>query len=528
MALDGVVLGRKGRPVAGAAIAVAGSPSLSTTSAQDGSFSLDLSTAAQTRTAAPAAARVGAQGVQFYSDGHTPSVFAVFTANGRLVNRTARVFARARHTFSPTMGRAEGVYLVCSTVQGRTATHRVTLSRNGGSVKNVTHEPSTGALAKSAAPIAQLVTRHPDYFADTLAIESDDSVTVDLFRREQNILVFGNSYSGGFVEYVRSAAASVGATANVVVVRGTGNELVGGFARDHEITMAEAYALSNSQAKSYGWGAFEADYGARIRGRDALLLQNLGEYEPYLSRSDAFAENIATLNIVDEWDVVTDQLSSKQGNDTLFGLLQVLAFADTVRTRLPEAKRFFVQTMAYRNDLLIYGDVSTVITGLDTRVFLAPTDFLLSGEPYTETRHYMDLRRAYAYRALRTGGTVLPWGTAAQNVRFDAAYGYAPLPDPDFDYLTFTAGLEPDQAKSLHVGLRQRDTNYFFNHHPNSRGEYIQALVAVQMVFGQDVREVTAEPAGLDGDGDHIRRVVYETVVEGLLPDTTSRRDWNR
>lgn len=526
-AVDGIVLGRKGRPLAGAVVSVAGNQSLSTTTAQDGSFSLNLSTGVSFEPAAPAALGVDARGVRFFSDGRTPSTFAVFTPGGRLVSRTTRVFTRGTHTFCATPGRAAGAYLVRSTVQGRTSVHRVTLSPQGGVATAMSSGTPVGLLAKSAAPIVQLVTEHPEYFTDTLAVESDDSVTIGLYRKEQNILVFGNSYSHGFLQYLRGAAASVGATANVVVVRGVGNEIVAGMHRDHEITMEEAYTLGNSTVKGYGWGALEGDYDARLRGRDALLLRNLDEYEPYLSRSTTFAQSIATLNTVDEWDVVTDQIGSKQGNDSLNNLVNVLAFADTVRARLPDAQRFYIQTMAYRNDLLIYGEDNEAMDGLDIRVLGAPTEFLLSGETYTETRHYIDLRRAYEYRALRTGNTILPWATAAQNVRFDEAYDYAPLPDPDFDYFTFTPGLEPDQAKSLHTGVRPRETNYFFNHHPNERGNYIQALLAVQMIFGRDVRQVTDQPDDIGSDGDHIRRVVYETVVEGLLPDTTSRRDWD-
>lgn len=527
LAVTGVVIGRKGRPLEGASVHLAGSPSLSTLTAADGSFTLDIATEARPRASAGNAAARSVNELSFYSDGRTPSSVRIFSTAGRIVAQTRAVYPQGHHTFQPASAPAPGAYVAVISAGGRTTVHKVCSRAPGARASSMQESTSGQFLGKSLAGPMQLVTSHVDYFSDTTAVDTDNPMSIALYRREQNVLVFGNSYNGGMRDYFVSAAASIGATARVVVIRSTGDELVQGFSRDHEITLSQAFAMSLSEAKGYGIGALEADYSARIRGRDALYLTNLADYQPYMSHSTAMASNLETLNQVDEWDYVTDQTGSKWGNDSSFGLSNVLAFADTVRAHLPDVRQLQVETIAYRNDYLIYGPQDGVAFTIDDRVFDANTAFQQTYEYYTETMHYIDIRRAYRHRAQRIGGDVLLWATAVQNLRFDSEYGYVPFPDPSFNYFAYTNGVVPDQSKTIHRGIRDRGDSYLFDHHPNNLGEYIQALVAVQMVFGQDVRAVTGGPSEAAADGDAIRRVVYETVAEQLQPDTTSRLIWN-
>ncbi|MBD3242517.1 MAG: hypothetical protein GF331_18150, partial [Chitinivibrionales bacterium] len=533
--ISGTVYGRKGRPLQGASVFFASTPGAATLSAADGSFTISYPSTSVKTTGhhRPTPLSLRGSRLSFATDGTVATRFLVCTPAGRIIRRVAPILPAGHHTLELLRGCARGTYLVQASIGGNTQV--LTVNHSGGVTepKSETMARASGSLAKSSAAF-RLVAAHDEYFPDTTELRTETDVTISLYRTEQNILVFGNSYSCGLVDTEKDRvdmaaelASQIGAVVNIVVIRSQGNALIWGLEKDHDIALEDAFDISIGDCHDYGIGALEADYNARIRARDALFLRNLDDYEPFFARSEELERAIGTLRRVDEWDVVTDQIGSKFANDTLNHLDGVLQFAQWLETNLPDVKRMFLETIAYRNDYLIHGIQPGVAFSIDNRMFNANTEFLNNYEHYTETMHYIDIRRAYRYRADRTGGDIIPWATAIQNLRFDTEYGYAPVPDPEFDYYSYNPGVLPNQEKSIHNGIKDVGGSYVFNHHPNLRGNHMQALVTLQKVFGQDVRQITEANWMVGDDAPHFARVAYQTVAENLQPDTTSRLVWN-
>ena len=89
-----------------------------------------------------------------------------------------------------------------------------------------------------------------------------------------------------------------------------------------------AWNLAVWDCKKVGYAGLEADYNARLRVRDCVDLKNLGDYAPFYSRSSALEEAVEKMKTIDEWDVFTQKIGSKWGNDSLFSIDLQVEFAD--------------------------------------------------------------------------------------------------------------------------------------------------------------------------------------------------------
>ena len=334
-ALTGTVLGRKGRPLAEATVYFDGYRSAAVTSAADGSFTILYPTThvLASRTTNHASLTVIGNAVHFTSDGHSRSMFTLHDLTGRVVRSVDRVFNPGRYALDLLAGCSKGLYLLRATIDGHTHVLRIshTEQRSRFGSMQADAAPNPTGLRKSSAANFRLVAEHPEYFSDTSVVTNDTSAELSLTRKNLNILVFGNSYSHGWVNYFEGLAASLGAEAKVVCLRSGGREVIGAWRDVPENDMPSidaAWSLGLRTCKDTGYAGLEADYNARLRVRDCVDLKNLGDYAPFYSRSSALEEAVEKMKTIDEWDVFTQKIGSKWGNDSLFSIDLQVEFAD--------------------------------------------------------------------------------------------------------------------------------------------------------------------------------------------------------
>ena len=366
-------------------------------------------------------------------------------------------------------------------------------------------------MAKLAAATT-LKADYDDYFGYSTSILGDTVLDFEMTKKHINILAIGASYTGD-PRMHEAIAEGFGGSANFLVLNGT----------------LSGRVLNHFEGDSIN---LERDRSQYVRLSDVLHTRNMDDYQ---SR----AENRAVADMIEKvteaagtggWDVVTVTPHSRWGNRPNVWHEGSVEVADSIRAHLPHAKIYLVQNPAYRNDcMVLYNYGYDNQTFYNTRVF-EPAE---PGEFYTETKHYKDIRASFNTAAELMGiDGIIPNATAFQNARFDEEWGYQPpdggpaYPDPNYDYENATsADGEPRQIKKLISGFRwNADGKWAVDNHPSGAGKVLVGLDLAQVVFKQDIRNTTFSGwGGIQSDETAIlKRIAYETCVEGLMPDTTS------
>jgi len=522
----GTVLGRKGRPLQGVRIFYTHAPDHFTLSDTQGKWHLDKIETKTVRSSkdAPILPRFYRGTLMFNSSHRFEVTVHLYDIAGQKIFSASHRLPAGDHALDLRQHLSSGTFIVQYIQKDRPPLLFRHIVAGGPVDSSPAHHPlsTNPAGRRKVSGPNRITTEHPDYFSRTITPTGDDPLTIQLCRKEQNILVFGNSYSRGWYQYARQIAASIGATINVVCLRGGGAADLDGWANrqdSYNTSWAKAKSLSLGEAKKLGYAALEEDYDTRLRTIDCLELTNLDSYAAHYNSSKALERAVETMKKVDEWDIFTDKTGSKWANNPLFGNENFSIFADTLQAHWPGGSYLFEELIAGRNDYFLLREYNQTF---DDRYLEAADD----PATYTETKHYKDIRYATLFKQAtidRIDG-IIPWATTIQNLRFDPEYGYTPFPDPVWNYKS-PNGTFPAQEKSFHRGVvRVEGNNWRADHHPNNRGNYVLAATAVATIFRQDLRESTYRPGDLLAEDIRIiNRVASETVLEGLQPDTTSR-----
>jgi len=195
--------------------------------------------------------------------------------------------------------------------------------------------------------------------------------------------------------------------------------------------------------------------------------------------------NIPQMLAAEKWDIVTIQQASHQSwrpesYEPYAGNLVKL-----IREKAPQAQLFVQETWSYCN--------------LDNRICGANGEGAGSWG-FNQAGMYARLRANYADLAARYGASVIPTGTAVENVR--AALGRAPVSDV--------------------VGCRKRPASGWADTiHFNGEGKVLQGFVWAGRLFGVDPRTVNYDPS-LGGDSA-ARLGLYKSAAARALGFTNGK-----
>jgi hypothetical protein len=190
--------------------------------------------------------------------------------------------------------------------------------------------------------------------------------------------------------------------------------------------------------------------------------------------------------LAEKWDVVTIQQASIRSHDVTKYRPAAKELYDYVKKYAPASEVVIHQTWAYRVD--------------DPRF---ATPFSKPGEPGTQKEMYDGLSSAYRTIAKELGVRRIPVGDAMHAADTDPKWGYKP--DPKFDPRTVKPPGLPDQAHSLHVGLRWvtargKTSLQMDGHHASPAGEYLGGLVFYEFLYGTSAVGNNFRPEGMDED----------------------------
>lgn len=310
---------------------------------------------------------------------------------------------------------------------------------------------------------------------------------------ELQVLIFGNSYSGGALLQLPKIAASFGDRVEVLCLRGIPSNHAAAIRKESSgeelIAAHEAKRLKPRLAAEAGYVALESDYDARVRVIETL------QSKP--------------------WDFVVFQSHSSQANNRSVWEADLLSVVEAVDEYAPDAEFMLYFTTQYRNDGLLYGaEVNKTVYQKINRSY-----------PYTEDEHFLDAYEVYYGLAEKIGCRVVPGGTAFQNARYAPDWPHEQFPAPGFDYADPDAGVPP-QEKSLRKGLfrggrnAHKELGWWLNSHPSPVGNYLTGLVYYQMLFGktpEGCEYKPVEPVLSDAEAAVLQRIARETV-EGRMP----------
>jgi len=178
------------------------------------------------------------------------------------------------------------------------------------------------------------------------------------------------------------------------------------------------------------------------------------------------------------------------------------AVVDAIHQYAPQAEILVHETWAYRED-----------------------DPLFAKDGFTQEKMYAGLSAAYAKLASDYQLRVLPVGDAFQAARATERWHY--LPDPAFDFTHSPATGLPNQQGSLNRGWYQSANGLQLDaRHANPAGEYLGAAVLYEVLFGENVENVSFCPRELKPEeAADLRKIAHETVQarkNGAFPPANS------
>lgn len=196
------------------------------------------------------------------------------------------------------------------------------------------------------------------------------------------------------------------------------------------------------------------------------------------------------------YDIVTIQQLSIKSPDIETYYPYAPELYDYVKKNAPQAAVWVHQTWSYRTD---------------HPLFQKPDN--------SQQIMYDRLTKNYRQIAKELNCKILPSGAAMQLAREKQTPKFI-FPDPQFDYKNPTHPNLPNQTGSLirgHHWRKNKDTEQMeFKSdltHANTRGEFLQALVWYEMLFGKDARKNTFKPKNItDDDAQFLRTIAHETV----------------
>ena len=318
-----------------------------------------------------------------------------------------------------------------------------------------------GTLSKSIMP--DLL--HPNAKGHEIWAEAMEPTLVKLLGenhvRTVRVLTIGNSFAQNACRFLTDIADSDG---SVRIVIGTAN--IGGCTLEKHAVLA-AQSQSDSSVKPY--------QDKRSQRETNFSLQE------YLQ--------------VKKWDYVTLQQMSALSYKPKSFHPHIKRLSAIVREHAPDAKILIHQTWAYR-----------------------PDSPLLEQDNLSQQEMYERLNQAYAAVAKKLGSRIIPVGTAFQIVR-EIEGRQVLVRDPDFDFENPVYPNLPRQTNSLVVGWHwtKKDGKprlALDYKHGNTHGCFLAGLVWYEALTGNDARETSYVPKGVDQRAAAFyRRVAHLTVV---------------
>lgn len=190
--------------------------------------------------------------------------------------------------------------------------------------------------------------------------------------------------------------------------------------------------------------------------------------------------------LAEKWDVITIQQASIRSHDIATYSPAMKELYDYIKQYAPESEVVIHETWAYRVD--------------DPRFGKSEAN---SGEPNSQQEMYEGLSNAYRTIAKELNVRLILVGDAFYAADTDLEWGYQP--DLKFDQRTAAFPDLPDQAHSLHIGMRwvtldDKSTLKFDGHHASPAGEYLGGLVFYEFLYGTNATQTKFHPDVIDSD----------------------------
>ncbi|QDU92819.1 DUF4886 domain-containing protein [Lignipirellula cremea] len=275
-------------------------------------------------------------------------------------------------------------------------------------------------------------------------------------KKTVRVLTIGNSFAGNACKYLKQIAEAEGSTELRI---GTAN--LGGCTLERHWSLADASA-SDPTVQPYGYGDKK------------LSLQEYLEVEP--------------------WDYVTVQQMSALSFKPESYHPYIERLAETIKKHAPQAKILVHQTWAYRQD--------------------AP---LLKQWGITQQEMYKQLVGAYDAIAESLQARQMPVGDAFQIARNTPGREVL-VYDPDYNYDAPQPPQLPKQTNSLVAGQYWSSKSgkpmlALDFKHGNNKGCLLAGLVWYEVLTGNDARESTYVPSGLqEEDVVYLREAAHAAV----------------
>lgn len=279
-------------------------------------------------------------------------------------------------------------------------------------------------------------------------------------RRTVRVLTIGNSFAGNACKFLKEIAANGG----VELVIGTAN--LGGCTLERHATLAQQSA-TNSSNRPYG--------------------RNVGSERSKLSLQEYL--------VADNWDYVTlQQMSALSFQPETFHP-HIDDLVTIIQKSAPQAKILIHETWAYR-----------------------PDSPLLKTWGISQDEMHKGIVKAYTGVAKQFDATIIPVGSAFHQVRSTDGRKVV-VPDPNYDFDNPQHPKRPNQENSLVTGWHwdvrgKKPTLRLDFKHANIAGCYLAGLVWYESLTGNDAREISYAPRGLNEANETFLREVAHAVSQ--------------